>query len=167
MGCHTWFYKKWNVSKDEAKSKLIEIIDDSIILTERCLFSPTEEDEEFFSYHPECDEKKLLLELNDYEIFRDNILNLSDDEIFEAFADKCLKVCRYVKDKGLFIYDRNENLPHDLFRKYGYPDDTLHSLEETLSYISDVNNGCQVFDYTKEGLIKFWNEFPDGMITFG
>ena len=167
MGCHTWFYKKWNVSLDEAKSNLIEIIDKEIETTERFMYSPTEEDKEFLSYHPEYEDCDLMGELEDLIKFKDNIQNLSNDEIFEEFSGRCMKVCRYVKGKGLFLYKSDGSLTHDLFRKYGYPDDTLHSLEETLSYISDTKNECVVFDFTNEGLIKFWNEYPDGMIDFG
>lgn len=56
---------------------------------------------------------------------------------------------------------------HDLFRKYGYPEDRLFSLEETLDYINDPKNECQTYDQTIEWLTKFWTENPEGMITFG
>jgi hypothetical protein len=56
---------------------------------------------------------------------------------------------------------------HDIFRKYGYPEDRLFSLEETLEYINDPKNDCDTYDKTIELLTKFWFEYPDGMITFG
>jgi len=167
MGCHTWFYKKWNVSLDEAKSNLIEIIDKEIETTERFMYSPTEEDKDFLSYHPEYEDDDLMGELEQLNKFKDNIENLSEDEIFEKFSEKCMKVCRYVKDKGLFLYKSDGSLPHDLFRKYDYPDDTLHSLDETLSYMFDPKNKCEIFNYYMKNLEDFWNQYPDGMIAFG
>ncbi len=165
MGCHTWFYKKWNVNIDEAKTKLLKIIDENIKSTERLMCSPTEEDKEFLSEHPEYEDCDLMGEVEELEKLKSNIDNFSDDEIFEKFCEASLKVSRYVKGYGLFIYE--DNMPHDLFRKYGYPDDTLHSLEETLAYIEDSKNECVVFEYTNEYLKKFWNEYPNGMIDFG
>lgn len=56
---------------------------------------------------------------------------------------------------------------HDLFRKSGYPETVLYSLEETLEYINDDKNECEVFDFTEEELVKFWAECPNGSIDFG
>ena len=168
MGCHTWFYKKWkwNVTLEEAKLELIKIVDENIKSTERFMYSPTEEDKEFLSEHPEYEDSDLMGELEEFQKIKDSIKNLSDDEIFENFVEMSLKVSRYVKGYGLFIGESGV-LPHDLFRKHGYPEDTLHSLEETLAYISDPKNECKVYDHTNEYLEKFWNEYPDGMIDFG
>jgi hypothetical protein len=65
------------------------------------------------------------------------------------------------------MYRNTDSLPHDLFRKYGYPETKLFSLQETLDYINDPNNECQTFEYTESGLRKFWRYYPNGMISFG
>jgi len=165
MGCHTWFHKKYIFSKEEAKLKLIEIVDERIKSTERFMYSPTEEDKEFLSDYPEYKDDDLMGELEELNKFKDNIENLSDDEIFESFAEKSLQNLTYIKDNGL--YKSDNSLPHDLFRKYGYPDDVLLSLEETLSYMFDPKNKCQIFEYSKKDIIEYWNKYPDGMIDFG
>ena len=54
-----------------------------------------------------------------------------------------------------------------MFRKYGYPDDKLFSLKETLDYINNPLNKCITNDKTFEWLDEFWNKYPDGMIEFG
>ena len=54
-----------------------------------------------------------------------------------------------------------------MFRKYGYPQDKLFSLEETLAYINNPENECVINDNTFKWLEEFWAKYPDGMIDFG
>lgn len=144
MGCHTWFYKKWDISLEEAKSQLKEIIENSIAHKEQW---EVEENLEYF------------IDL------KNSLDTMSEKEIFEYFSGYNKNVCEYIEDKGLFIYTRG--LPHDLFRKYGYPEDTLFSLEETLEYMYTPKNKCKIFDWSEELVRKFWEEYPNGMINFG
>lgn len=53
---------------------------------------------------------------------------------------------------------------HDLFRVGDYPETTLHSFEETTEFIE--NNKVKGDIYWDE-LKKFWEKYPDGLITFG
>lgn len=90
---------------------------------------------------------------------------MPDLEIYEQWVSQSEDLLSWIDGKGLYI--SSDELPHDLFRKYGYPEIRLFSLEETLSYIHDKDNECFIYDYTEESLKKFWEEYPDGMIEFG
>ena len=84
------------------------------------------------------------------------------DEFLSEYQDEFLS--EYIEGKGLYIDDTGF---HDVFRKYGYPDDKLFSLDETLSYINNPENNCEIYENTIERLKEFWNKYPDGMIMFG
>ena len=88
--------------------------------------------------------------------------NLCQKTVWNNQNDKELTV--YVEGKGLFIEDTGF---HDVFRKYGYPDDKLFSLKESLDYINNTNNDCVIYEDTVQRLTEFWNKFKNGMIEFG
>lgn len=74
-----------------------------------------------------------------------------------------------------WFYSSQENLDkqldcgvHDLFRYRVYDSEiVLKSLEETLEFIADKDNNCEVFDYTIKKLEEFWEKYPNGRIEFG
>jgi len=70
----------------------------------------------------------------------------------------------YIEGKGLYIEDTGF---HDVFRKYGYPENKLFSLKETLEYINNPENNCTIYENTIERLEDFWINYPDGFIEFG
>ena len=73
------------------------------------------------------------------------------------------ELTEYIEGKGFYV----ETGFHDMFRKYGYPDDRLFSLEETLNYINNYENKCIVYENTIDLLKDFWSKYPDGFIEFG
>lgn len=92
-------------------------------------------------------------------------LDLSQEEIGKLYVS-----CRYgrllVHDRGN-LFESTSEMPHDLFRKYDYPNTVLRSLSETLDYISDPANECKTYPNTVEWLTQFWKTHPDGLIKFG
>ena len=70
-----------------------------------------------------------------------------------------------------FISD--DSLPHDIFRIGKYRSDRLFSMEETLNFIKKNKDEILHYHHMVEGkdwkqnLEKFWNQYPDGMISFG
>ena len=86
---------------------------------------------------------------------------------------KCAVIMRYfdsyeIDKKNNKIYIGVDDF-HDVFRKYGYPDDKLFSYDETIKYIENEKNECYVRDkeHTYKQLKDFWDKYPDGMINFG
>jgi hypothetical protein len=163
MGCHTWFYKKVATPPvEEARAIVLKFLDDEIVRWERLLGA------------------RALL--NEWELeTRDQLTKMEAKQtlgfwgrkrvaIMEAGADAVLKECakfkgmKYIPGRGMF--DDVDDY-HDVFRKYGYPDDMLFSLEEALAYIEDPANECTTNEDTRELLERYWAEYPDGMIRFG
>lgn len=91
------------------------------------------------------------------DVTKDNLLQ-------SLYASWSPELITYVEEKGWY---RETGDFHDVFRKYGYPEDRLFSLEETLNYISDTKNECVVYDYTENKLKEFWEKYPNAMIQFG
>ena len=73
------------------------------------------------------------------------------------------ELTEYIEGKGFYV----ETGFHDMFRKYGYPEDRLFSLQETLDYINNPENNCTVYEESIKRLEEFWSKYPDGMIDFG
>ena len=74
-----------------------------------------------------------------------------------------------------WFYSSEENLKkqldcglHDSFR-YGKYDSgiVLKSMDETIRFIYDEKNNCEVFDSTLNEVVNFWLKYPDGRIEFG
>lgn len=155
MGCHTWFYKK---VKDVNRNILIEDIIEKINeLIPEYENEPDPADQGFLVYIKSL--KDLLEEaINNHEV-------MSDEEVEEYYHDIIGGVI-HIHNNAL--YSEKDVKYHDVFRKYGYPDDVLTSYEETIAYIEDPENEVMnIQPNYKEQLKQFWNEFPDGIITFG
>jgi len=161
MGCHTWFYKK---TEDP---NLQQVVDELISLYQ------TEVDRlDKMAASPEYEKQGLLEQVKSLKkAWEDDISKIEsgltpDVEIYEQWASsQSGDLLSWVDGKGLYI--SSDDLPHDLFRKYGYPEIKLFSLEETLSYIYDKDNDCVIYEDTEESLRNFWEKYPDGMIEFG
>ena len=193
MGCHTWFYRK---VEDPSVDKMMSTIEDRIereltflekLINDRdsidaelleCYSDWTPEwavknrefwtqlsmflkgeaelrdsDKRKFWMHIDVDNQNT--ELNNDK--RESILK----QLYSTWSDEL-----YIEGRGFFVDDTGY---HDEFRKYGYPNDLLFSLEETLAYIDDPKNKCFVSDreWTEKRLKEFWEKHPDGMIQFG
>lgn len=188
MGCHTWFYKKIEVDYDVVKSNVIKQLERELDLLDRMINRRDE-------IGPEALHYVMLLDAipewttefgNERKAIKERQLSIIKKDLCkEAMYSKYIHgnpgsgiITRYIKGKGIFI--STDDLPHGLFRRGNYPDDTLFSLEETLKYLDDNdsvisypfwNNESENRQTRKEKcveeLTKFWKEYPDGMICFG
>jgi hypothetical protein len=182
MGCHTWFYKKAkDPSDDVMRSVIKDRCEKEIDFLNRLIHHRNEIDQDLLESYPEwtpewaTESKEFWTrlagfldggELTESDKERLNIhldIDVDSSLIHELYAFWSSSLTVYVKDKG--FYDEAEF--HDAFRRGGYPDDRLFSLEETLNYIKDPENKCSVDDYTEDTLKRFWERHPDGMIQFG
>jgi hypothetical protein len=183
MGCHTWFYKKIDSPSDkEIKSAVKEKCENEIQFLEQLIHQRDEIDKDLLDAYPEWTSEwaaevkphweRIIAFTNGEKIdltkfpeffFEDDYPE--EDIISELYSSWKPELTRYVSGKG--FYENTEF--HDVFRKYGYPEDRLFSMEETMKYIEDPKNGCVVKDHesAKEMLQEFWKKYPDGMIQFG
>ena len=159
MGCHTWHYRKLERTQEEAKQSCLAALKRGRNLCWKIYNNPTNyrginwkttKKEQF--YHIKIYNRKIKAVCNNYY----------QKAIWNNQNDKGLTI--YVDGKGLYIADTGF---HDSFRKYGYPDNMLFSLEETLKYIDDKNNSCETYENTFKRLKEFWNKYPEGLIEFG
>ena len=104
-------------------------------------------------------------------LHRINIYNRQIRRVANGLADRAVwhrqdekNITIYLEGRGLYVEDTGF---HDVFRRYEYPNHRLFSLEETLQYINNPENQCQIDDRTEERLREFWSKYPDGMIQFG
>jgi len=149
MSCHTWCYKK---ERDVSKNDLIkEII--------KGLTSEAESSERYLDEHPSNKEveKDLKNQLRILNLFKDGKIS-SESAISRAYNN--LYHAEFLYYDGSFY---SETEYHDIFRIGGYPEDMLTSFEETNVFIKE--NMCYAIDY--ERLVKFWEEFPEGLLEFG
>ena len=69
----------------------------------------------------------------------------------------------WVDGKGLYV--SSSELPNNLFDASWMCNGLqLFSVEETLFFIHDKSNECDINDHIEDTLKKFWEEYPDGMI---
>jgi hypothetical protein len=166
MGCHTWFYKKIDTPPyEEMKKFVIDTYNRSINDLTRWIDNPTDvEYLEMYEAYPEWT-IEFITAWRDTDTRRVRMIEagLCKEKVMNKFCMYGDKLTEFYKGN---LYDDVDGY-HDVFRKYGYPEDRLFSLEETLEYINDPKNDCDVYDKTNELLTKFWTEYPDGMITFG
>lgn len=181
MGCHTWFYKKSKTpTTEEMKSVVKDHCERELEFLEKLIHRREEIDQDLLEAYPEWTPEyaienkarweNLLAFSNgepiDLTIFGKFFFeeNYTEDSLLEnLYSSWSGNLMTYVKGKG--FYETTDF--HDVFRKYRYPDDQLFSLEETLAYINNPENGCSTYENTTEMLKRFWEEHPDGMINFG
>ena len=159
MSCHTWHYRKLERTQEEAKQSCLTMLKRGRNLCWKIYNNPTN----YRGLNWETTKKEQLDYLKIYNRKIKAVCNnYYQKAIWNNQNDK--KLTMYVDDKGLYIADTGF---HDSFRKYGYPDNKLFSLKETLDYIENLDNKCEIDENTLSILIKFWNKYPDGMIEFG
>ena len=156
MGCHTWFYTKIERTQEEAKELWINEHIKSINRWEEMCKNPNDNCRVSYNWSQEFCNLKL-------EVLKRQLRRVQNGGCKEAIwnkqPDKELTI--FIKGKGLFI----ETSYHDIFRRYGYPEVKLFSYEETIDYI--IDNKCYFYEDTLKQLIKFWAEYPNGVIEFG
>ena len=125
MGCHTWFYKKINTPSEEDMILCCEIgLKQEIYLTIKDKLKD------------KMDLPPLIWTIS---ILRSLYLNtIKRDDLCNIYADfrSIYKLTQYVKNIGFFEDVKGY---HDLFRIGNYPEDTLHSLQDTLEFIFKYN----------------------------
>ena len=159
MGCHTWFYRKIERTQEEAKQSCLRNLKISRNLNWKIYKNPTS----YYGINWETSKEKQLNYINCLnKQIRMVSNNLCSRAVWNKQNDTALT--EYIEGKGLYIEDTGF---HDVFRRHGYPDDKLFSLQETLDYINNPENNCIVYENTVERLEEFWNKYPEGMIMFG
>lgn len=164
MGCHTWFYRKLDPqpTREEVYLNVEKQIENEIDIAQKIIGRSI--DPALLAAYPEWTSEYGERYKKIYERrLRMVKARLCEFAVYGKYELDHLT--RFVKDKGFYIEDTGY---HDTFRRGGYPDHLLFSLEETLTYISDpFNMTYSVTEYTIPSLTKFWIEYPDGMILFG
>lgn len=158
MGCHTWFYRKIERTQEEAKQSCLRGLRKSEKLNLNILANRNYKGLNWSNWT----ESELIkhdsylkrqIRMVDNNFCKRAVWNHQDDE----------NLTEYIDGKGFYM----ETDFHDTFRKYGYPENRLFSLQETLDYINNPKNDCTIYENTIEILEEFWNKYPDGMIEFG
>ncbi len=165
MGCHTWFYKRVEVDFDTMRNMVLNNYKKSMDRYDRWILNPTDPEYlDMLSAYPEwtLDLVEQWRDVNRKQISMIEKV-LCKEAIISKYCSFSSGVNRYIKGKGIFM----ECGYHDIFRKYGYPEDMLFSYEDTLDYIDYPGNNCQLYDHSLEKLKEFWEKYPDGMIDFG
>lgn len=171
MGCHTWFYRKIEVSYEETKTSLVKSLTENIKVCQEWIDNPNGKDYlEIKDFYPEwtigflweqVDIDKRKLSIIEKGLCKEAVMNKYNSG---------LGVTRYIKGKGHY-----QSLDFcDIFRIGNYPEDILFSFDETMDFIERNKeniyhyyyNEVQKKDYVQQ-LKDYWNEYPDGMIIFG
>lgn len=167
MGCHTWFYTKFEINESKVLEDLKNNINTELQFFHDVIHNRTKVQEWLDKYY-DIPYDEACINLKYFEDLKHKIDNnlLSNVELFNIYIELGIHqdIIEYIENKGWFI---NTDEFHDIFRKGGYPEIQLFSLQETLDYINNPDNQCTVYDYTIERLNEYWNMYPDGMINFG
>lgn len=167
MGCHTWFYKKVDISYEDAKSSLIKRYSANINLCQKWIDNPTDPEYlEMVEIYKDWTIDNLIRET---EITKRQLRLVEGGYCKAAVMRKyrygLTGVYSYVKDIGMF---KSIDEFHNIFRMPNYPEDQLFSLNETLKFVEIHKNEITYYHQNWEReLINYWNKYPDGMITFG
>jgi hypothetical protein len=175
MGCHTWFYEKIDSPVDIREFVLLKI-NENLDFFNKLIHRRDLIDQELLDAYPEWTED---YGLEQTEIWKNLLGYLNgEEELPVEFANE-IKIVEDIWEElylmfhtDLIVYEngnwyKSSDSFHDIFRKYGYPDDKLFSLEETMDYINDSTNNCNTSENTEKWLKEFWDKHPDGMINFG
>ena len=167
MGCHTWFYKKVKgPDTDKMYQTVVKRVQKEIEFLKRLIDDRESIDADLLEAYPEWTPEFANQNIPIWQGILDQALDrtLQFEKLCEYYEIWSPGLKHYVEGKGWF--DEVDGF-HDEFRKYGYPDDRLYSLEETLAYIENPENNCTVYETTKRRLKEFWEKYPEGMIEFG
>ncbi len=174
MGCHTWFYRKIEITIDEVRNNVINTLNRNIDFYDKMING--ELGDKFMDAYPEWTPElgikcKAIVE-RQLRMVKGGYCNVA---IYNKYDHGNFKTSHYVLGKGLYV--GFNDLPHDIFRIGKYPDDKLFSFEETLKFLEDKDDRIsyhgegtdrnQHKEKAIERLKKFWDENPNGMIDFG
>ena len=159
MGCHILFYRKLERTQEEAKQSCLVGLRDSEQLNLSILKDRNYGDIDWSDYsdenliHSDAVLKRQI-RMVENDLCQRAVWNHQNDE----------RPTKYIDGKGLYISDTEF---YDVFRVTNFPKIKLFSLDETLSYINNIENDCATFENTIIRLITFWHKYPDGFIRFG
>lgn len=166
MGCHTWFYKpvQLDIDYETMQKYVLKQFKESIDMNQRWVDDPNDPEylemvAVYTEWTPEYINHHLSIYKRQYRMVEKGLCR---EAVFQRYCT--YKDYEYIPGKGFFV-DADF---HDLFRYHTY--DTgikLFSMEETVAFISDVNNNCTITDRTERWLTEFWNKYPGGFIEFG
>lgn len=182
MGCHTWFHKEYPVTLEQCKLDAIDICKYQISWNKEYIDDPNKEIDwcddiekcrENIKYASEFFTKCLrFIEKNIFKT-KETLSRFYEFRPYNSnkYVDGLYEYCK--KTDALYIC--TDDLPHDLFRIGGYPEDQLLSYNETLEYMKKYCEEYKVpfeshfgnIEDIKNELLQFWNEYPNGLITFG
>lgn len=177
MGQHTWFAKRVERDFETAQSYVIQSLERSVELTTEMFNNPNHDIRVAY----EKTDNDLLRQI---AIFERQLKMVKKGLCKVAIMNRQPEHSRY-NSRGFFIFD--DNLPHDIFRiwcnpSFGFPYNMycpveLFSKQETYDFLEEQKRN------EKEGrehwivpsldseqfdrLDEFWNNHPDGMISFG
>lgn len=168
MGCHTWFYKKLNPQPtyDEVKEQVLRrFAQGNIDLYQKMIDGTLDSDlkEAYPEWNEEMGRKYLPIMNRTKRMIENGHCKVAVCKRYEH-NESFQELTQYVNGE---FYVSTNNLPHDLFRRYDYPEDKLFSLKETMDFISIWKDKMTFFDGWEDRVRKFWIENPDGMIEFG
>lgn len=164
MGCHTWCYKKIDVSIADATIDVLKRIEATLDFADK-MVNNRQSIAELLEDFPECTVEYGKRCIAIAERQKRLVINgFCKEAVMHKYSGP-YTLTKYVPSKGMYVC--TDDMPHDIFRKYGYPTDRLFSLQETLDYINNPDNNCHVHDKTVELVTDFWSKYPDGMICFG
>lgn len=171
MGCHTWFYKKMEKqpSYQECKDMLTELLNEEIQDCQNYI-DGKEDDEDMLRLWEQYDPQKVLKEC------QESLNRVNNDDKEFVFEEATHVMYLRNVEAGVVIYHKGNfyisarNLPHNIFRTWGYPEDVLESYEDFENFIA--THGYRLVRYdtleeTKQAMKKFWEEYPDGIVDFG
>lgn len=165
MGCHTWTYTKLEPQPtwEDIKKNVIEQFEDEVSFGEQLMNDRESINPKLLEAYPEWN----------YE-FGQRLKDINERRLRLVKNDRCKEACYNRYDTKDFSYNYANGIYyvkvrgfHDMFRRNGYPNDKLFSLQETLDYINNKDNNCTVYEDTIELLEAFWSTCPNGMIDFG
>lgn len=166
MGCHTWCYKKVDITIEEAREIWIKNAKKHIERWTEITNDPNHEMRQEDAY-PEWDQEYCENHLRISKEQLERVENGIGDKKVETMVMRQQPELSIYLGKGKFYIEEGT---HDPFRIYGYPTDRLYSYEETLAYIKKYEKEKSVkVELYNDGktLKKFWENNPDGLIEFG
>ena len=153
MGCHTWFYKKVERTQEEAKQSCLKKLEE----LKQLYLTTTQEELDIYNYTQEDLQQQLAIINRQIRMVEKNLCQKA------VWRHQEESICHYIPEKGFFILDENT---HDVFRCFHYPNIKLFSYKDTIDFINNPANKCQLFDNTYADLEIYWKENPNGLISF-
>ncbi len=163
MGCHTWFKTKSKYTIEGLRAIFLVHWEEWIKRWTVLVNEPENEDRLKIFNHLTQEQMEFHLKVyqRQYDLVKKGIIK--QDFIYHFTRDTDEGNLYEIHD-GV-IYVETDDMPHDIFRKGGYPDTKLTSYDETIDFCK--NDGIVLDDHQVASLRKFWGENPVGLIDFG